>query len=111
MYKLKIGMLSLVLILIGCVGLVTFGSSPLWAQMKGLDFNENIYYDIYFAYAVVKGIRIQGLKEIQGERFLVVSTTNLKTKDTEGYILFDTIKAILPTGYINVNAFEIPYQP
>lgn len=104
-------MLGLTWMLLGCAGVLTFAPSQAWAEMKTLDFNENTYYDIYFAYTVVKGVRIQGLKDVQGARFLVVSTSNLKTKDTQGYILFDAIKAILPTGYINVNTFETPYQP
>lgn len=98
----------LVSLTIGVSG-ITLRPSLASAETKGIDFDENYHYDIYFDYEMVKGVKILGVKEIQGEVFLAIATSNLKTKDTEGYIRFDTIKAILPSGYINVNAFDVPY--
>jgi len=101
----------LISLLVGVLaGVRTITPRPLAAaDIKGTDFDKNYQYDIYFEYEVIKGAKISGAKDIQGEVFLVVSTSNLKTKETEGYIRFSTIKAILPSGYINVQTFDFPY--
>ena len=73
----------------------------------GIDFSDDDRYDIYFEYELVKGVKILGTKEINAETFLIVTNSNLRGKGSEGYIRFSSIKAILPSGYIN--ALQNPY--
>ena len=73
----------------------------------GIDFSDDDRYDIYFEYELVKGVKILGTKEINAETFLIVTNSNLRGKGSEGYIRFSSIKAILPSGYIN--ALQDPY--
>ena len=80
------------------------------AQSEGtveIDFNGEDRYDIYFEYELVKGVKILGTKEINAETFLIVTNSNLRGKGSEGYIRFSSVKAILPSGYIN--ALQNPY--
>ena len=106
--RLVIYLISLLVGVLGGVGAITPRPSAA-ADIREIGFDKNHQYDIYFEYEVIKGAKILGTKDIQGEAFLVVSTSNLKTKETEGYIRFSTIKAILPSGYINVQTFDSPY--
>ena len=64
-------------------------------------FDENDRYDIYFASDLVQGVKVLGTKEINGEVFLIVSTSNARNRETEGFILFRSVAAILPTSYFN----------
>ncbi len=73
------------------------------AETVDVTFNENDRYDIYFNYDLIKSVKIIGTREINGVTFLVVTNSNLKSKGTEGFIDFESIKAILPTGYINAS--------
>ena len=85
-------------------------AAVLSAQSEGtvdIDFNDEDRYDIYFEYELVKGVKILGTKEINAETFLIVTNSNLRGKGSEGYIRFSSIKAILPSGYIN--ALQNPY--
>ena len=80
------------------------------AQVEGtvdVDFNNEDRYDIYFEYELVKGVKILGTKQINTETFLIVTNSNLRGKGSEGYIRFSSVKAILPSGYIN--ALQDPY--
>ncbi len=91
-----------------CAGLYpAWGYGAAKEGMGDIDFNDDDRYDVYFEYEVIKGIKILGTKEISGETFLIVSNSNLRTKGTEGYILFSSIKAILPSGYFS--AIQNPY--
>lgn len=80
------------------------------AQGEGtvdIDFNDDDRYDIYFEYELVKGVKILGAKAINAETFLIVTNSNLRAKGSERYIRFSSVKAILPSGYIN--ALPNPY--
>ena len=96
-----------------CFYLTAGGFGPavaMSAQVEGtvdIDFNDNDRYDIYFEYELVKGVKILGAKTINAETFLIVTNSNLRGKGSEGYIRFSSIKAILPSGYIN--ALQNPY--
>ena len=99
-----------VLCLFLCLAAGALGPLTLNAQAEGvidIDFNDDDRYDIYFEYELVKGVKILGAKEINSEKFLIVTNSNLRGKGSEGYIRFPSIKAILPSGYIN--ALQNPY--
>ena len=95
------------------LGLAIGGFGPaavLGVQSEGtvdIDFSDEDRYDIYFEYELVKGVKILGTKEINAQTFLIVTNSNLRGKGSEGYIRFSSIKAILPSGYIN--ALQNPY--
>ena len=90
----------------GGLGPMAAGSAPSEGT-AGIDFNDEDRYDIYFEYELIKGVKILGTKEINAEAFLIVTNSNLRGKGSEGYIRFSSIKAILPSGYIN--ALQNPY--
>ena len=71
------------------------------------DFNDEDRYDVYFEYELIKGVKILGTKEINAVTFLIVTNSNLRGRGSEGYIRFSSVKAILPSGYIN--ALQNPY--
>jgi len=45
---------------------------------------------------VVRSVEIVRFEEIAGKSFLVVRASGFNLKNEEGYILFDSISAILP---------------
>ena len=99
-----------VLWLFFCLVVGALGPLTLNAQAEGavdIDFNDEDRYDIYFEYELVKGVKILGTKQINTETFLIVTNSNLRGKGSEGYIRFSSVKAILPSGYIN--ALQNPY--
>lgn len=70
-------------------------------------FNKNNNYDIYY---VIGDSKLQRIKDVKIEEFVTVEgSTFLVIKGSgfgggfkkEGYILFETIKAILPHGAIS----------
>lgn len=99
-----------ILCLFLCLTAGGLGPLTLSGQAEGtidIDFNDEDRYDIYFEYELVKGVKILGTKEINSETFLIVTNSNLRGKGSEGYIRFSSVKAILPSGYIN--ALQNPY--
>jgi hypothetical protein len=66
-------------------------------------FEKDTDYDIYYGVGtyeinVVRGVKIFALIEIGGEQFLEISGAGFGEKEKKGYILFDSVKAILPSG-------------
>ena len=100
-----------ILLVFFCLAAGSLGpTAVLSAQSEGavdIDFNDEDRYDVYFEYELVKGVKILGTKQINSETFLIVTNSNLRGKGSEGYIRFPSIKAILPSGYIN--ALQNPY--
>ena len=89
---------------------ISVASSPASAESAAFAFDENNRYDIYFRDGITKGIRIMGTAKIHDELFLVIAISTLKNKDTQGYILFSSVTAVLPSGYISagpVDGFRI----
>ena len=76
-------------------------SAGLQAASGDFDFDDRLTYDIFFSIAedrqsVVEHVSIEGFTEIAGKKFLVVKSRGLKLSEEEGYILFESIVAILP---------------
>lgn len=91
-----------------CIGLLFLAILSLrgFAEDKPNVFNADVEYDVYYEAAksqvyCAQSVKIGGLKNIEGVSFLVVKG-NYSLKEREGYILFSSIKAILPTGYVRV---------
>ncbi|MBP9853643.1 MAG: hypothetical protein KBD53_02110 [Candidatus Omnitrophica bacterium] len=64
-------------------------------------FDEKRGYDIYFRsgenhMSVVEDVSILGFQQIAEKEFLIVKSKGFKLSDDAGYILFDSIIAILP---------------
>jgi hypothetical protein len=73
--------------------------------MKEFSFEKDTNYTIYYEVSegkihVVKGVRIKGITSIEGKQFLEITGSSLGSRQKEGYLIFNTIKAILPSGYI-----------
>lgn len=71
-------------------------------------FERNLTYDIYFNSAeehvsVINDVEIKGFEEIAGRTFLVIRAKGFKLSEEEGYILFDSVTAILPERNFRVN--------
>ena len=71
-------------------------------------FEKNLEYDIYFSsfnggLAIIENTEILGIKEVGGKRFLVIKSKGFKLEEGEGYVLFDSIAAILPDRNFKVN--------
>ncbi|MBI4972922.1 MAG: hypothetical protein HZA27_02060 [Candidatus Omnitrophica bacterium] len=76
-----------------------------FAEDKTANFNKTIAYDIYYNVSkcrvdIVRDVRIAGILSIEGKTFLVIKGTGFASEEKEGYILLDTIKAILPSKFI-----------
>ena len=72
-----------------------------------LGFDSSLGYDIYFGSGeqestVVREVDIVGFKDIGQKTFVVVKIHEFKLKDVEGYILLDSVRAILPHGHFRV---------
>jgi hypothetical protein len=48
----------------------------------------------------VKNVRIFGTASLENRNFLVIRGSDFLGKEKEGYILLDTVRAILPTKHI-----------
>ena len=74
-------------------------------------FDRATSYDIYFycdddSKCVVKNVEIAGFQEIYGKTFIDVKPYGFKLKDTDGYILFDSVSAILPNQDFRVDSIR-----
>ena len=69
-------------------------------QKTYLQFDGKITYDIYYSNSeknsIIRSVEILGFQEIGGKLFLTVQPNGFNLKDYEGFILFDSIQAILP---------------
>ena len=81
------------------------------AEFQNLDvsklFDDRISYDIYFSSGdvstnVVNSVEILRFEEVAGKTFLVIRSSGFNLKEEEGFILFDSISAILPDRNIKV---------
>lgn len=88
-----------------CVSLFVFGGAslvaPVEARKDAYGFDDNRSYDIHFndgkyGSSVIKRVEIKGLHEIAGRTFLIIKSKEFKLQESEGFILFDSITAILP---------------
>ena len=96
-------------------GITTFGLiQPLLAadySKSVLPFDKATSYDVYFYSGeenkcVIKDVEIAGFREIGGKSFLVIKAYGFKLKDVEGFILFDSVAAILPNHEFRVNSVQ-----
>ena len=82
------------------------------AAERSIDaFDKATSYDIYFycdddSKCVVKNVEIDGFQDIYGKTFLVIKPFGFKLKDTDGFILFDSVSAILPNQDFRVNSIQ-----
>jgi hypothetical protein len=71
------------------------------AQQKQLNFEKNIYYDIYYQVEnhvqYVANVKIIDTATIGGTTFLVIQSSSLPTENS-GYISVANVIAILPAG-------------
>lgn len=86
-------------------------SVPVFAAQNTGPFKSNVAYNIYFEhgesnYAVLDNVEIVRFEEIAGKVFVVVHSSGFKLKEEEGFILFDSIAAILPDRNFRVK--ELP---
>ena len=89
------------------------GLFSMWLARYGLAaagdfiFDKNTSYDIYYYgggdnTALIKDVEILRLEAINNADFLVVQGAGFKVKNYEGYILFSSIRAILPHNFYRV---------
>jgi hypothetical protein len=81
------------------------------AELGGIDKNES--YDIYYGCVasgekfVVKRVRIVRIDQINSIEFLVfINDSGFNSKGKEGYILFSTINAIVPSNTFSIETSE-----
>jgi len=73
-----------------------------------LFFDKKINYDIYIesgdrVSTVIENVKIVRFEEIKGREFIVVESSGFRLKDESGYILFDSVLAILPQDHFRVH--------
>jgi hypothetical protein len=77
------------------------------AGVNQFGFDESLHYDIYYAgpysdTSIVRDVTIKDVKEIGGKTFLVVRAYGFKLNEEDGFILLDSVVAILPQGNFTV---------
>jgi len=80
-------------------------------------FDDRYTYDVYFNSGegfttIAEGVEIDGFKEINGEIFLLIRSKAFKLQPADGFILFSSITAILPTSNFrvkNLNKSKLGY--
>lgn len=87
-------------LLLGAMAVIAM-PRPSMAEQGGLFFDRRIHYDIYFSAGyddaqVIKNVEILRLQDIGDKTFLVIRSAGFNLKDTEGFILYDSVTAILP---------------
>lgn len=89
-------------------GLAAFPRRAAFAQNNASKlFDDSISYDVYFLSGesttnVVRSVEILRFEEIAGKSFLVIRSAGFNLKNEEGFILFESISAILPDRKIRV---------
>ena len=89
--------------------LLVLMSTPVLAGENVLGLDDSNVYDIYVAddtgsFTLIKNVDIVGVKDLFGKKFLVIQTDGFNPKASQGLIMFDYIRAILPAHKI----FAIP---
>lgn len=81
------------------------------AGLGSIDKNES--YDIYYGYGAggdgffVKRVRVVRIDQINGLEFLVfINDSGFNAKGKEGFILFSTINAIVPSSTFSIDSSE-----
>ncbi|HOY10515.1 MAG TPA: hypothetical protein PLB05_10655 [Candidatus Omnitrophota bacterium] len=84
--------------------LLTLGGALTVCSAKDavLGLDSNTYYDIYIGGAVdggtvIKSVQIVGIRQYEGLAFLVVRPDSFSISQSEGLVLLENVKAILPT--------------
>lgn len=107
--KIRRSLINTCLVIVLVVFVFSFLNLPLvHAKLNEYGFEDHMRYDIYFyngeySTAVIKNVDIEGFREIAGRTFLVIKSHEFKLKQTEGFILFESITAILPGGNFRVH--------
>ena len=84
------------------IGIILFLSlRTLHAESEYFEFEDNLSYDIYFYSgenftSVIERATIEGFQDIGDKQFLVIRSKGFKLNEEVGFILFDSIIAILP---------------
>ena len=78
-----------------------------WAAGGDFAFDKNTTYDIYYYgggnnISIIKDVEIVRIDVIHDTDFLVVVAGGFKVKNYEGYVLFSSIRAILPHSFYRV---------
>ena len=79
------------------------------------DFYENAFYDIYYQTSegttdYIQHVKILEIKTIENIKFLVIRGSELGRAETQGFIRFDAVRAILPTGYLTPSHIAHDYN-
>jgi hypothetical protein len=91
----------LVVLVLTCSFLISLPLKKISAEESGKFFQKDFGYDIYYVLQdsaqCVVNVKIVGLVEIYGASFMQVQPSNFP-QEKSGYILFSSIRSILPTG-------------
>ena len=92
-------------IFLGGMVLSVFMITPVLAGENVLGLDDSNTYDIYMAdytgsFTVIKNVDIVGVKDLFGKKFLAIQTESFNPKASEGLIMLDYIRAILPAHKI-----------
>lgn len=84
---------------------------PAQGSEENLIFKDKTSYDIYLEGSeerlnVIKEVYILRVEEIYGKTFLVVRPAGFTLDPSEGFILFDSIRAVLPHHKMRVQISE-----
>ena len=101
-------------------GLVVFtlaACAVVFAEEKDLPFQSKVSYDIYLQdYAddldVIADVEILRVQEIQKHVFLVIRPAEFTLETKEGFVLFDSVRAILPSARMKIqrtNRINVKY--
>ena len=80
--------------------LVLHSGSKVWAAYDSSSFDDKSSYDIYFytgygSSSVIKNVKILGIKEIAGKKFIFIKPYGFKLDEAPGYVAIDSLTAIL----------------
>ena len=93
--------LSLCIIAILVVAITVLFCQPLMAEdnIFGMDrsLNVDIYLEGYDELTVIRNVEIVEFREVRDRVFVVISTDHFDSQHSEGLILFDAIRVILPS--------------
>ena len=110
----KVFVLCSLIVLISGVGQAVESSRDI--TESNYVFDKNLEYDIYFqsgdsCSAVVENVQILGIQDFGNKKFLIVQSKGFRLQDARGFILFESISAILPNGNFQVKKDDIHRVP
>ncbi|MCK5581055.1 MAG: hypothetical protein KAJ18_07250 [Candidatus Omnitrophica bacterium] len=93
---------KIVWLIVFAVGCLFVPCEYLSAEENALGLSKQNDYNIYItgedgSLSVIRGVEVVGFRTIEDVKFLVVRTDTFDAKRTEGLILFDYIRVILPS--------------